>query len=181
MVTGHISFGLPENQWQIEVIGWFQTNIAMLQAYVINFASNAADLSPFGYVEPPKGRYQQDQCTQQLVQAVGEVQNFSVCGMMIIVCVSAALVLLDCSLEQIVDFVDKFYCRDSIAKRARQANDKLHLLRMALGGNEWELGRWGVPVRNDAVKFNRPSGSKQLVSYRDSKAGEDTGDVQVCE
>ncbi|RKK71041.1 hypothetical protein BFJ69_g11312 [Fusarium oxysporum] len=181
MVTGHVSFGLPEDQWKTEVIGWFQTNLAMLQAYVVEFASNTADLGPFGYVQPPKSRYEQEQCTQQLVQAVGEVQNFSVCGMLIIVCVSAALVLLDCSLERIVDFVDDFYGRDSMARRARQADNKLHLLRMALGGNEWVLGRWGIPVRDGAAKHNRPSGSKDLVSYRDSKTGEDTGCLQVCE
>ncbi|KAH7211378.1 hypothetical protein DER44DRAFT_859564 [Fusarium oxysporum] len=181
MVTGHVSYGLPDDQWKTEVIGWFQTNLAMLQAYVVDFASNTADLGPFGYVEPPMSRYQQEQRTQQLVQAVGEVQNFSVCGMLIIVCVSAALVLLDCSLERIVDFVDDFYGRDSMARRARQADNKLHLLRMALGGNEWVLGRWSIPVRDGAVKYNRPSGSKDLVSYRDSKTGEDTGCLQVCE
>ncbi|KAK2484291.1 hypothetical protein H9L39_06083 [Fusarium oxysporum f. sp. albedinis] len=181
MVTGHISYGLPDDQWKTEVIGWFQTNLAMLQAYVVDFASNTADLGPFGYVEPPRSTYQQEQCTQQLVQAVGEVQNFSVCGMFIIVCVSAALVLLDCSLERIVDFVDDFYGRDSMARRARQADNKLHLLRMALEGNECVLGRWGIPVRDGAAKYNRPSGSKDLVSYRDSKTGEDTGCLQVCE
>ncbi|ENH68037.1 hypothetical protein FOC1_g10001734 [Fusarium oxysporum f. sp. cubense race 1] len=181
MVTGHVSFGLPEDQWKTEVIGWFQTNLAMLQAYVVDFASNTADFGSFGYVEPPRSRYQQEQCTQQLVQAVGEVQNFSVCGMLIIICVSAALVLLDCSLERIVGFVDDFYGRDSMARRARQADNKLHLLRMALGGNEWVLGRWGIPVRDGAAKYNRPSGSKDLVSYRDSKTGEDTACLQVCE
>ncbi|KAF5700350.1 hypothetical protein FMUND_14363 [Fusarium mundagurra] len=169
MVTGHVSFGLPEDQWKTEVIGWFQTNLAMLQASVVDFASNTADLGAFGYVEPPKNRYQRDQCTNQLVQAVGEVQNFSVCGMLVIVCVSAALILLDYSLERIVDFVDDFYQRDSMAKRARQADNKLHLLRMALGGDDWLLGCWGIPVRDSAVKYDRPCGSKQLVSYGGSK------------
>ncbi|KAI7760897.1 hypothetical protein LZL87_008109 [Fusarium oxysporum] len=56
MVTGHVSVGLPEDQWKTEVIGWFQTNLAMLQAYVVDFASNTADLGPFGYVESPRRR-----------------------------------------------------------------------------------------------------------------------------
>lgn len=165
MVTGHVSFGL-----------------AMLQAYVVDFASNTADLGAFGYVEPPANRYQRDQCTNQLVQAVGEVQNFSFCGMLIIVCVSAALILLDCSLERIVDLVVDFYKRDSVARRARQADNKLHLLRMALGGDDWVLGRWNIPVQDSAAIYNRPCGSKQLVSYGTSEAGltgEDTGCVQV--
>nr|RBQ94700.1 hypothetical protein FVER53263_07735 [Fusarium verticillioides] len=182
MVTGHVSFGLPEDQWKTEVIGWFQTNLAMLQAYVVDFASNTADLGAFGYVEPPGNRHQRDQCTNQLVQAVGEVQNFSVCGILIIVCVSAALILLDFSLERIVDLVVDFYKRDSVARRARQADNKLHLLRMALGGDDWVLGRWNIPVQDSAAIYNRPCGSKQLVSYGTSEAGltgEDTGCVQV--
>jgi hypothetical protein len=181
MVIGHISHGLPETQWHTEVIGWFQTNLAMLQGYVIDFTSNTADLGPFGYVQLPADRDQQDQYINQLVQAVGEVQNFSVCGVMIIVCVSAALVLLDCSLERVVDFVDAFCERDSISRKARQANNKLHLLRMALGGNEWELGRWDVPVPNGDAQFNRPIGSKELVSYKHLDSGEDTGGMQTCE
>ncbi|KAG7417950.1 hypothetical protein Forpe1208_v003688 [Fusarium oxysporum f. sp. rapae] len=60
MVTGHVSVGLPEDQWKTEVIGWFQTNLAMLQAYVVDFASNTADLGPFGYVESPRTGYQKD-------------------------------------------------------------------------------------------------------------------------
>ncbi|KAF5590574.1 uncharacterized protein FSUBG_10790 [Fusarium subglutinans] len=183
MVTGHVSFGLPEDQWKTEVIGWFQTNLAMLQAHVVDFASNTADLGPFGYVEPPRNSHLQDQCTKQLVRAVGEVQNFSVCGMLIIVCVSAALILLDCSLERIVDFVDDFYERDSVAGRARQGDNKLHLLRMALGGDDWTLGRWGIPVRDNDAKYNRPCASKRLVSYGGSNTGltgEDIGLMQVC-
>ncbi|KAF5689925.1 hypothetical protein FCIRC_1159 [Fusarium circinatum] len=184
MVTGHVSLGLPEDQWKTEVIGWFQTNLAMIQAHVVDFASNTAHLGPFGYVEPPRISYLQDQCTNQLVRAVGEVQNFSVCGMLIIVCVSAALILLDCSLERIVDFVDDFYERDSVARRARQGDNQLHLLRMALGGDDWTLGRWGIPVRDNDAKYNRPCGSKQLVSYGGSKTGvtgEDIRLMQVCE
>ncbi|KAG7410184.1 hypothetical protein Forpi1262_v017678 [Fusarium oxysporum f. sp. raphani] len=181
MVVGPLSYGLPENQWHTEVIGWFQTNLAMLQGYLIDFVSKPADLGPFGYIQPSVGRDQPNQCTTQLVQAAGEVQNFSVCGVMIIVCVSAALVLLDSLLERVVDFVDAFFERDLIARKARQANYKLHLLRMALGGNEWELGRWDVPVSIGAAQFNRPTGTKELVSYKDSKSGEETGGVQACE
>ncbi|KAG4253099.1 hypothetical protein FPRO03_07059 [Fusarium proliferatum] len=182
MVTGHVSVGLPDDQWKTEVIGWFQTNLAMLQAYVIDFASNTADLGAYGYVEPPRSSHQRDQCTNQLVQAVGEVQNFSVCGVLIIICVSAVLILLDCSLERIADFIDDFCKRDAIAKRARQGDNKLHLLRMALGGNDWVLGRWDIPVRDGAEKYNRPCGSKKLVSYGGSNTGltrEDTEFVQV--
>jgi hypothetical protein len=181
MVVGTISYGLPETQWHTEVIGWFQTNLAMVQGYLVNFVSNPADLGPSGFIQRSAGPDQQNQCTNQLVQAAGEVQNFSVCGMMIIVCVSALLVLLDCWLERVVDFVEAFWGRDLITRKARQADNKLHLLRMALGGDKWELGRWDVPASDGAAQFNRPSGTKELVSYKDSKTREETGGVQECE
>jgi len=182
-LTGGISSpSLPDNQWQIEVLGWFQTNLARIQGSVVEFASNTAGISPFGSIgiqngqrlgDPPssaEGRAQLDQCANQLVQAVGEVQNFSLCGVLVIVCLSAAVVLLDWSLEWMVDF---FGHRDSVPKRARQADGKLHLLRMALrgsttGGDDWELGKWGIPVRVDLGPIDRPTISKNLVVYAES-------------
>jgi hypothetical protein len=178
MAIGPVSYGLPENQWQTEVIGWFQTNLAMIQGHLVNYVSNPADLGPSGFILKVEGPEHQNQCTNQLIQAAGEVQNFSVCGMMIIVCVSALLVLLDCLLERVVDFVGSFRGRDLIAREARQADNKLHLLRMALGGDKWELGQWDIPVSDGAAQFNRPTGMKELVSYQDSTSGEATGGLQ---
>jgi hypothetical protein len=184
VVTGHISYGLPENQWQTEVLGWFQTNLAKFQASMVEFAFKTADLGPYGSVQSPVSRAQQAQCTSQLVRTVGDVQNFSVCGVLVVVCVSAALVLLDCSLEPIVDFINSFCGRDSVARRARQADNKLHLLRMAVtegvdDENEWELGKLDVPVRDAAAQFSRPTISKELVSYRESNSEKDTKAVQA--
>lgn len=179
----NVSPGLPDNQWQTEVLGWFQTSLAKLQAYVVEFASNTADLGPFGSVLSPHDRsanlsldeaayYQalQDQCANQLVQTVGETQNFSFLGVVIIVCVSTSLVLLDCSLERIVDYIGRCSGWESITRTARQADNRLHLLRMALigpteDGNNWERGGWDVPVLDGTVRFNRPTISKGLVSY----------------
>lgn len=69
------------------------------------------------------------QCSNQLVQAVGEVQNFSLSGVLIIVCVSVAIILLDWSLEGVFDLCSR---PDSAARDARQADNKLHLLRRVL-------------------------------------------------
>ncbi|RYP82871.1 hypothetical protein DL770_005478 [Monosporascus sp. CRB-9-2] len=178
-VVGTISPSLPDNQWQIEVLGWFQTNLAKVQAAMLDYASNTAGLSPFGSVEmrnskrvgaqpsEAEDRAHLDQCANQLVRATGEVQNFSVCGVLLIVCVSTVIILLDCLLERIVDFSGR---RDSVPRRARQADNKLHLLRLALrgdnnGGNGWELGQWDIPVQDNAKPVDRPTISNGLVAY----------------
>ena len=143
--TLNISPGLPDNQWQIEVLGWFHTSLAKLQAYMVEFASNTAGLGHFGIVQSPysnritlgerstiASQVLQGQYENQLIQTAGDVQNFSFLGVMIIVCASLSLVLLDCSLERIVNFVNKYLGLGYIVKRARQADNKMHLLRMAL-------------------------------------------------
>jgi hypothetical protein len=50
LVALNSSPGLPDNQWHIEVLGWFQTNLAKLQAYMVEFASSNVGLSPFATI-----------------------------------------------------------------------------------------------------------------------------------
>jgi hypothetical protein len=89
---------------------------------------------------------------------------------MIIVCLSVLLVLLDCSLEWIFDYFNRHRGWESISRRARQADSKLHLLRMALGspaedGGEWECGSWNVPVLSGEGRFDGPTISEGLVYH----------------
>ncbi|KAH8648581.1 hypothetical protein BX600DRAFT_442867 [Xylariales sp. PMI_506] len=105
-----------------------------------------------------------DQCTNQLVRTTGEVQSFSFLGVMLVVCVSAAVVLLNLVIEPVMGCC---YSRRRRGGRgdgdgnksvplppaavARQADSMLHLLRLALpnregGTSRWEAGSWGVPV-----------------------------------
>ena len=182
-LMANLSPGLPDNHWQTEVLGWFQTGLAKAQMSILEFAFTSVGLERLGpgvqtlgqtpferwlvLPETQGGQEYLRQCSNQLVQAVGEVQNFSLYGVLIIVLGSAAIVLLDCCLERIVD---AFGGRDSIAKRAREADSKLHLLRMALTKtpgkeNSWEPGSWAVPVRDDADLVYEPTLSAGFAVY----------------
>jgi len=46
-------FSLRDNQWQIEVQGWFETGLAKLQAYVVEYATNVVDLGPYRSIIEP--------------------------------------------------------------------------------------------------------------------------------
>ena len=182
LLMGNLSPGLPDNQWQIEALGWFQTNLAKLQARMLDFASTSVAVDRLGPLQPPGSpplqrmlvlpdlpgsRPYQYQCENQLVQAVGEVQNFSLCGVLVIVVGSAVIVLLDCCLERIVNALSR---RDSVSRRAREADNNLHLLRMALTGTPdkpsgWEQGSWDIPVRDGANLVDVPTLSTGFVSY----------------
>lgn len=167
----NISPGLPSNQWQIEVQGWFQTSLAKLQAYMVEYASNTAGLGPFGRIDLQYGNRMnvsdsegdaalRAQCENQLVRTTGDVTNFSFWGVMIIACISAFLVALDFALGRIMNLLTRYLRFGSAAETARQADGNLHLLRRALGSpdedggrNGWMRGRWDVPLLDGDVSL----------------------------
>jgi hypothetical protein len=168
LISVNVSPGLPDNQWQSEVLGWFQTSLAKLQAYVVDYASNTGGLSRFGAVESPNSNrtnlsdnlIMRDHCVNQLVQTSGDVQNFSFLGVMIIACFSVFLVLLNLSLEPIINFASRLMKSAAVIKEARHADDKLNLLLAALGGrmaggSSWERGIWAIPIIDPDTRFGR--------------------------
>ncbi|KAK3345912.1 hypothetical protein B0T25DRAFT_483468 [Lasiosphaeria hispida] len=191
LAFGNIAPGLPDTQWQTEVLGWFQTLLAKLQADVLGYASNTRTLvdgnglgllgrvrsvyndTDFPGTNPVKEELQR-QCRNQLVQSQGEVQNFNFAGVLIIVCASVALMLTDLVLERLVACVTRIKRKEGRLTKRRQADDKLHLLRMALlhakGEGEvydWRLGSLGVPVlvEGDDVLFDTPDMVVDLAWY----------------
>jgi hypothetical protein len=117
VVTLTISPSLPDDQWRTEVLGWFSTGLAKLQAYMVQWADNGQDLGPYVYVYSPYGNTAndsedleffdawQDQCNNRLAQVAAEVINFSVLGVGIIAGVSVVLLLLSWALGAIIDCV----------------------------------------------------------------------------
>jgi hypothetical protein len=175
-----ISPGLPSNQWILEVTRWFTTSLAKIQSSIIEYASNDQDLGPYGYVDvpdtfldqPPAVRTAfQAQCETQRIHSSGEVQSFSVLGMGIVLGTTVILVFISLVLDSCMKITRRW--RRSVSPRAvaRQADDKLHLLRMTLGdqseiGMDWTNGSFDVPVTGLNVEIERPSmGSDGLVSY----------------
>ncbi|KAI1627942.1 hypothetical protein EDD37DRAFT_286894 [Exophiala viscosa] len=108
-VLDFISTGLPANQWQIEMEGWFATSLAKLQAYVVEYAANVADLGPTGSVVSPAPGSQNaedqaafDQCSNQRIRNVGGYQSFSFLGLMIVICVGSTIILLSWIVEPLL-------------------------------------------------------------------------------
>jgi len=179
LAFGNIAPGLPDNQWQTEVLGWFQTILSKLQADVLDFTSNPREkLGPLGNVTSPyDAKFSrgdpislalQHQCENQLVQTQGEVQNFNFVGVLVLVCCSVALIVIDLALERLISLAYRCWGWWPTAKHARQADDKLHLLCMALGpreGHSWRLGHLEVPVIDGNVLFDMHNISEELGSY----------------
>lgn len=192
LLSQRISPAVPDTQWQTEVAGWFGTSLAKIQASMVAFADNGFNLGPYVYVTSPYSGVSpsvtdvtafdiavnqawQDQCRGQLVQVTGAVQNFSFLGVMIIAGVSVFLVMTSLVLGPIVDAIAK---NGGPVAIARQADDKFHLQRMALGDpadpdNTWQRGTFNVPVlqqgtqsfRRPAAPVNAAEGGDRLTSY----------------
>lgn len=60
-------FGLPDNQWEIEVRGWFETLLAHMQQGVLEFATGPANLEPNSNLTLFGRQTAAAQCSQQLI------------------------------------------------------------------------------------------------------------------
>ena len=148
--------------------------MAKMQAYTLEFATNLADLGPYGYVVSfnPTGNAVNkagvNLCSEQRIRNTGGYQTFSFLGLMIVVCVGSLIIILSWIVEPIVGFVrnktknKKHDCREI----ARIADHKLQLQRMALMGvgyeEEWDPKHAMdfVPVTRRDTLFPLPSRTK---------------------
>jgi hypothetical protein len=146
---------------------------------MVEYAYNE-DLGPYAVVAKPANFSDQpaavrkvlsQQCEAQRIRTSGEAQSFSVLGLGIVIGVSILLTLLSWGLGTCMQFVRG---RSDLSNRraaARQVDDKLHLLRLALGdedefGPTWGNGSWDVPLTSQDVDVERPTmGLHDLASY----------------
>jgi hypothetical protein len=153
-----IGEGLPDNQWQIEVQGWFETSLAKLQSYVVEWAANLADLGPEGSVIAPL-----NMCSNQRIRNTGAYQSFSFLGLMIVICVGLTIMILSWTVEPCVSFVRRKrpHSKHDYREIARIADRKLQLQRLALTGagygQGWEHVLDLVPVTTRGCEFPPPT------------------------
>ena len=152
-----LSPGLPDNQWQLELQGWFEISLAKLQRYVLDFVDNpwAQDTTTNKYISvvPPSAWPESDsdalqaQCSQQLIRGIAAFQTFSVLGIAIIVVVSITLIIPSWTLSKCVR---KSSQGAGYRTHANIAHGKLNLLRMALEGRGytgWTNADEDIPIR----------------------------------
>jgi hypothetical protein len=171
-LADYTGFSLPDNQWQLEVQRWFETGLAKLQAYVVEYAANVADLGPYGSItEPspatdPLDQAFYDMCFAQRIRNTGAYQSFSFLGLMIVICVGSTLILLSWIIEPIIACTRRRRRKNGNQKHdyreiVRIADQKLQLQRMALIGagyrDGWEHPFDEVPVTTKGALFPPPT------------------------
>ena len=161
-LVGLIGTGLPANQWQIEVEGWYTTSLAKLQSYVVEYAANVADLGPTGSVVAPSSgadaetQAAYDQCSNQRIKNVGGYQSFSFLGLMIVICVGSTIIVLSWIVEPLVAFVrsKRGNNKHDYREIARIADHTLQLQRKAFEGAGFSDG-WDPEHLLDVIPITR--------------------------
>lgn len=162
--------GLPNNQWHLELQGWFETGLAKFQQYVVDFVNNPSLAGSNGHIsittpvawKESDSAALQSQCFQQRITSTGSYQTFSFLGIIIIAVVAPGIILLSLMLRWCVDKRgDRRNGQPNAVKRyAYTADGKLSLLKLALEGSGysgWEERLTDVPVRDSTMGVIHPA------------------------
>ncbi|EPE34165.1 hypothetical protein GLAREA_07178 [Glarea lozoyensis ATCC 20868] len=145
-----ISSGLPSNQWQIELRGWFDTALARMQASAIDFVSKTEEATSVGKLGFGTSQEStQPMCKNQLVTAIGNYQSFSMMGIEIILAVGLFIVLISFVLERVVGCIHKRWGSHRYKQVRWKADGILQQQRLAFENNKvngWEKTDDTVPI-----------------------------------
>ncbi|CAK1358405.1 hypothetical protein CB0940_06977 [Cercospora beticola] len=158
---------LPDNQWQKEVEGWYQTALANLQFRIAEMPNHkwgemdkdSPFYTPVGSLNYTGAQAMKDLCHQQLMRSTAQYQSFSMAGLLIVIIVSCIIILTSWVIDTCVGIQKNR--RPGGDKRHKRlawiADGKLQLLRMALhnGGHaEWSNEDKVTPIGSPADQKN---------------------------
>ena len=172
-ISGIYSGPLPRNQWVVEVESWFQTGLAKLQQYTVQYAAGVPNAGPGFVVQRPNDTVTHNLCRNQKVSATGhDATSFSTLGIGIIIAVGGLLVLVNLSLDTIVGYLQSHGGRRTYQRDQWLYDDKLQLQRLAyeaVGLGTWTEGSGGkVPttIHGETFKaFTSDDDAKRSPSY----------------
>lgn len=146
-----LSVGLPDNQWQIEVSGWFNASLARLQQNVIEWVSkDPKELDGIADIVPPTGFPDyENMCQNQIVKNVGQYQTFSVTAIIIIFSVGLFIIVLSWVLEPLMGLCERFLGREGAGSTQWLLTSPLQLQRLSLVHDErisWTKCDSEVPI-----------------------------------
>jgi hypothetical protein len=144
---------LPDDQWQIELDGWFAISLASLQQYLYEKALGPTDVvDQGGSINMPTDVFGRSICARQMIRNVSGYQNFSTLGVAIILILGCVLVILGWTIDIIVGAIQKYLFRRNFARLSWISDGYLQLQRLAYEGagyEHWENGDGDIPVAAD--------------------------------
>ncbi|KAI0528131.1 hypothetical protein F5B22DRAFT_22873 [Xylaria bambusicola] len=148
-LTSSIQGPLPPNQWQLDVIRWWDITQAALQAAYLRTAYfNPSDQSLLAYRTNFTSPGFQKLCNNQKIRSAAYT-SFSVFGLLFIFVVGVLIVLISYILEPISRLLQRKWGYRTFAHLEWNTNATLQLQRLAheqLGYGKWSKGTNEIPV-----------------------------------
>jgi hypothetical protein len=143
---------LSSTQWITEISGWFAVGLAAIQQAALEYATGPQYLGTTGKLIPPapSDTLGQRLCHSQTFRSSGEVQSFSLLGVVIILVGGGSIILVSFCLETVVGWVQRRLGRGEARRAQWENDDKLQLLAREGSGR---VGPELRPHRHDFVSL----------------------------
>ncbi|KAA8622904.1 hypothetical protein A1F94_003002 [Pyrenophora tritici-repentis] len=179
-------FGLPDNQWELELKHWFGIMLAALQGSIVNQASGPSIPEAATFHSLPTTAGERAACTNQKIRS-DSYTSFNVLGLILIFSIGGLIMLISACLPSLMARIQR---KKPFASIEWDANDTLQLQRLAheaVGAGNWEGTRDDYPrtQRGDLLAVldtSDPKHPKLKVPPKvESLSDEEQGPTQVEE
>ena len=157
---------IPNNQWQIELDGWFGVSLASLQQFLYEKAVGPVGITEVGgKINMPTNAYERAICQRQMIRNVSGYQNFSTLGVAIILALGSLTVILGWTIDIVVGWIQKLIFKRNFARLSWVSDGYLQLQRMAYEGagyDHWVSCADDVPIAADGRGEKKPLGGLDI-------------------
>ena len=130
-------FGLPDNQWELELQHWFGIMLAALQGSILEQATGPSIPEATSFHSPPVTAGERAACTNLKIRS-DSYTSFNVLGLILIFSIGGLIMLISACLPSLVARMQR---NKPFASLEWVTNDTLQLQRLAheaVGAGDWE-------------------------------------------
>lgn len=162
---GLIQSSLPDNQWELEVTGWFEASLARLQYLTQEYATGPAFVPEGSSVYSPSladDPAALAMCYSQTINDALGTSSFSILGLAIVFSIGGVIILLSLVIDTAVGWLQGLLRKGLAKKQAWLLDDKLQMQRYVferaglgnwLSANAVGGGAGGFPVTRSGERF----------------------------
>ncbi|KAI8945458.1 hypothetical protein F4801DRAFT_597842 [Xylaria longipes] len=151
-LSNNVQGPLSDNQWQLDVLYWYSTQMALIQKAFVNTAFGPSDprLIQLGYYQPPNGTVEEEMCRSQEIISTAFV-SFSVLGLAIIAFLGVLVVAFSMAMLPLANWVLGILQKDASHLREWCAGSPYQIHRLVneeIGAGTWSRANEDIPITN---------------------------------
>ena len=147
---GAMQASLPDNQWTLEVEGWFNSILAQIQRAVLEYATGPSDPNLLPFILKAEG-IEKMVCRNQKARTA-KAQNFNVLAIVLIFALGTLIIVINTLLDQVVSTLQKRSNPSNHRRLAWKTDAMLQTQRLAheeLGFSTWMRCTKEVPITDE--------------------------------